>query len=349
MIHHSKEIHHLTGLRGMAALIVFISHAANKGYLPGYLGNGFGQIGLMIFFVLSGFLMAHLYLERTCNFQKVSHYALARIGRIFPLYFAVVIISFVISNYLFTEFLFDFREIDTFLLAIFFVTSPYTLWTIPVEVQFYVIFVVFWWLFQKNESGWKFWVFGFLVCVPTVIYSVFHEKIIGNNSKVLFSFFVGVLTSLIYNKINRTNKLKKMADFAGLPLLILLLINLPSFRRYFGLYWSPKIYFRTWLDPVTWVLVYGTFWCALLNSKTLNFLNWRPFVFIGGISYGFYLFHAPILEHGMHLPGTPIAKFVIIFLATTLISFMSFWLYEKPISLHIRNLRAFQKTVVGKD
>ena len=348
MIPHNKEIHHLTGLRGMAALIVFISHAANKGYLPGYLGNGFGQIGLMIFFILSGFLMGHLYLDRACNSYNIGHYALARIGRIFPLYLALVVISFVISNYFFEEFFYNYREPKAFLLALFFVTSPYALWTIPVEVQFYVIFVVFWWLYQTEGRGWKFWIFGFLVCIPTVIYSIFHYKIIGNNSKVLFSFFIGVSTSLIYRKIKQTKRLRKIADFAGLPLLILLLVNLPQFRKYFGLYWSPSMYFRTWLDPVTWGLVYGIFWCALLQSTSLNFLNWRLLAFFGGISYGFYLFHSPILEHVMPTPGSPIAKLIFVFLATMLLSFLSLKLYEIPLGSYIRTWSLMRTPQVRK-
>ena len=62
-----KEIGALTGLRGVAALIVFVSHGANEGVLPAMLGNGFGQIGVMIFFVLSGFLMGQLYLRRSLD------------------------------------------------------------------------------------------------------------------------------------------------------------------------------------------------------------------------------------------------------------------------------------------
>ena len=58
-----KRIHTLTGLRGIAALLVFISHCGAQSILPSFLGKGFGQIGVMLFFVLSGFLMTHLYIR----------------------------------------------------------------------------------------------------------------------------------------------------------------------------------------------------------------------------------------------------------------------------------------------
>lgn len=48
----------LDGLRGLAAYIVLVSHASNMTGLWGtLLGNGAGQFGVMLFFVLSGFLM----------------------------------------------------------------------------------------------------------------------------------------------------------------------------------------------------------------------------------------------------------------------------------------------------
>jgi peptidoglycan/LPS O-acetylase OafA/YrhL len=44
-----QHIHSLTGLRGLAAMLVFISHSANDGFLPVYVGDGFGQTGVMLF------------------------------------------------------------------------------------------------------------------------------------------------------------------------------------------------------------------------------------------------------------------------------------------------------------
>ena len=63
------EIRKLNTLRGLAALIVFITHFSDiTNWLGGVLGGGSGAYGVMLFFLLSGFLMTYLYLER--DFKK---------------------------------------------------------------------------------------------------------------------------------------------------------------------------------------------------------------------------------------------------------------------------------------
>jgi len=63
-LHHLSSIKSLDGLRGLAALIVVVSHFSFvvSRFAHGEL-KGAGHAGLMIFFVLSGFLMGHLYLD----------------------------------------------------------------------------------------------------------------------------------------------------------------------------------------------------------------------------------------------------------------------------------------------
>lgn len=43
--------------------MVVISHAADEGMPPAWLGDGFGKIGVMVFFLLSSYLMATIYLQ----------------------------------------------------------------------------------------------------------------------------------------------------------------------------------------------------------------------------------------------------------------------------------------------
>ncbi len=98
----------LDAIRFYAALMVFFQHTfkAVFDYLPdgwlvfrktiGFFFNG--GLGVSIFFVLSGFLITYLIIEEH-NFSgkiNVKKFYIRRFLRIWPLYFSVVIFSFII-------------------------------------------------------------------------------------------------------------------------------------------------------------------------------------------------------------------------------------------------------------
>jgi len=334
-----KHIHALTGLRGLAVSIVFITHSANESMLPDYLGKGFGQVGVMMFFVLSGFLMAHLYIKEDFNYANAKKYALARIGRVVPLYFVLLFVSILITKYIYNDFYYNFSETDVLMRAVFFIEAPYVFWTIPVEVQFYVIFMGFWFLYKKNASPYILAAYIIFTMLPSVW--IFLE--IGQKMKVVslfsYAFFLGVVTALLREYIRRSVVIGKIASVAGYPLIILLFLNLPVLREQYGLVYANNIFFRTWGDPITWVIVYGLFICVILNSKSVAFLNHRLFVYLGSISYGFYLMHYPVLLYFKALEISSIAKLVLAFTVATVISHLSYNYFEKPAGKKIRNLR----------
>jgi len=91
----------LTGLRAVSALMVFFYHIAVP--LPvGALPMGWGvllmrqfDIGVTIFFVLSGFLIANRYFNNaTMDKAWVKRYLQNRFARIYPLYFLLTVLTF---------------------------------------------------------------------------------------------------------------------------------------------------------------------------------------------------------------------------------------------------------------
>ncbi len=343
-----KYLHLLTGLRGLAALIVFIAHSADKGHIPKIFGWGFGQIGVMLFFILSGFLMSHLYIQKEANYSNIRRYALARIARVIPLFLAALIISYIISNYFYTGFAYNFQDPGQFLRALFFIHAPYVFWTIPVEIQFYFVFVIFWWLYQKHVNAWILGGFIVLTLLPSAIFYELYRKLPEVFSAYSYAFFIGVITALLYRHLKENRKLKKLADWAGLPFAILLFVNMPELRLELGLTFSENVYLRTWADPVSWVIIYGLFVSALFNSKSLSFLAWRPFVFIGEISYGIYLLHYPFLQHINFVPLGSAGNVLISLGLTITLAYLSFRFFEKPVALYIRNTRWFEKKIIAR-
>ena len=79
------QIRRLNTLRGLAALIVLVGHYSNKARLwDALLGTRAPQLGVMLFFLLSAFLMTVLYLDREPTKQAMRGYAMARIARVLP-------------------------------------------------------------------------------------------------------------------------------------------------------------------------------------------------------------------------------------------------------------------------
>ncbi len=163
----------LTGLRGFAILIVFVSHCANAGYLPAWLGKGTGQLGVMLFFVLSGFLMASLYLPQAPDRAASFGYVLARLGRVAPLYLAVVALSVAVGPAV-AGWPYGIWTPSILAQHLAFLRADGALWAVPVEVQFYLVFYAVWRL-SRRAGGLDapaylgLWAAVLAVCAPLAI------------------------------------------------------------------------------------------------------------------------------------------------------------------------------------
>lgn len=84
-----RRIVALDGLRGLMTILVVVSHYFAE--LPGGLRLGLGWVAVDVFFVLSGFLVGRLILDKGhhANFLRVFY--ARRVLRTFPIYFACVI------------------------------------------------------------------------------------------------------------------------------------------------------------------------------------------------------------------------------------------------------------------
>lgn len=87
----------LDALRGLAALLVVVSHLDNAGMglLPGYSFSGIGKYGVFLFFTLSAYLLTDALLAKpTAELLTAAtwrRYAARRIRRIYPLYVVVLL------------------------------------------------------------------------------------------------------------------------------------------------------------------------------------------------------------------------------------------------------------------
>lgn len=155
----------LDGLRFFAFFAVFLAHsfyspqpeiASSKLYITFREVGHLGMFGVNFFFVLSGFLITYLLLDEKNVTKKINlkNFYIRRILRIWPLYYAVIIVGFIaipliqrhvfgqinyvenanLWHYLFFVNNFSPSDPDTAVLGV--------LWSIAVEEQFYVIWPI---------------------------------------------------------------------------------------------------------------------------------------------------------------------------------------------------------------
>jgi peptidoglycan/LPS O-acetylase OafA/YrhL len=141
----------LDGIRGLSAVIIVMTHAPKLGLAP-LLPDDLGNYAVMVFFALSGFLMGHLYLQRPFTAAGGAQYAAARIARIVPLYYLIVLASWLIYTFVDSSFFYQMSTAALPSHLLFFGSVSY-FWTIGPEVQFYAIFLALWWAVDRQRHG----------------------------------------------------------------------------------------------------------------------------------------------------------------------------------------------------
>ncbi|MHA3914932.1 acyltransferase family protein [Halovulum sp. GXIMD14793] len=313
----------LDALRGLAVLVVFVSHAANHGMLPRFLGNGFGQMGVQLFFVLSGYLMMRLYGGKAFSGTAVRRFAVGRAARISPLYALILGVS-ALWAWVGWHPPYQFSGSAEWLQAVLFISAPQELWSIPVEVQFYGLFVGIWllvphlgammlWLLPVSlllAFGWRGWISEASVIVPYLPAFVLGVVICRNEGRL-----AGVIRVLAQ-------------PYFGLLCLALFLANMPGLRGLLDLELTERFYPRMWLDPLRLAVVALLFLSALRGTGL-----WRwPLGLqrLGQLSFCVYLVHRPILQmiDLLDLPGAFAATLGLI--ASILIAEASLRFIEHP-------------------
>lgn len=139
------------GLRAIAFTLVFLSHKIT--FVDAV---AFGNVGVWLFFVLSGFLITRILAEeRTCIelgrstvWTSLRNFYIRRSARIFPPYYLLLAVCFAVSMAVPIEYFWRSEKIAyvTFTTNIFIALSGSWvghfshLWTLAVEEQFYLVF-----------------------------------------------------------------------------------------------------------------------------------------------------------------------------------------------------------------
>jgi peptidoglycan/LPS O-acetylase OafA/YrhL len=297
----------LNTLRFVAAVLVLITHAyqnlTNYGifWLQSAPVMFKGTYAVEFFFTLSGFLLTYLALiefEKTKTINWRLFY-IRRIYRIFPMYFMSVFIG-----YFLLAFLYPFLKNETYLSFKFTegivyhlcflpnwvtvkyekVGSLFSLWSIGVEEQFYLLFPFLMFFLKKNKYA------LLLGLAITLFYSIIY-----------FSIFPNFYTSKVIGNFLETLKFQYM--LWGCTFAILQKSHQHLFLFIFknkiiqGLVWA-LFAFTIFADIsfdkycILQMLTFGGILLVVSNvqNQLLN-IEISPFVYLGTISFGIYIYH----------------------------------------------------------
>ena len=91
-----QKIPQLDAVRGIAILVVLAHNLHGFSSLPLSLFSNYGWMGVDLFFVLSGFLITGILLDSKSSEGYFRNFYARRCLRIWPLYYSVLILMFVI-------------------------------------------------------------------------------------------------------------------------------------------------------------------------------------------------------------------------------------------------------------
>ena len=329
----------IDGLRAVAVLSVVLFHS-------GYSFISGGYVGVDVFFVISGFLITTIiHREIEADNFSIARFYERRIRRIFPALFVVIIFCLVIG------FLFyapdDFRRVAK--------TARYTVifysnylfasktgyfdtgaelepllhtWSLAVEEQYYIIFPVLLMAVSKYLNK-KYLLSLSVIFTVSLIVSILSVE--SNSHRAFFAtevraweLILGSLVALNAFPIVRSKGVKNGLSIIGLLFVLLSIFMFDEATDFPG--------FAALLPAVGAALIIYTGIQGLDGQLVGKILSFKPFVFVGVISYSLYMWHWPLIVFTKHLLIRPMQPFETLLLLGLMgvISFLSWKYIEQP-------------------
>lgn len=329
------------GLRGLAALWVVFFHLSEghhvdslRSVLPNFINDilfNFGHLGVAIFFVLSGYVMAYTVQSSAVDTKLSIKFILRRFLRLTPPYYFAIIfaIAFLLLKRISTQENVTLPSVSDFFIHLLYLQEFFNIheintifWTLCIEVQFYIFFILLV-LFSdyinkfSNLTNGRALVFT-IVGLLSLPWAFHHELAVfwtGSFIKYWYSFMAGALVCW------------------G--------IQGSTSQRYFVIIYILAIATAGLITEQQFVFTAGLTASLLLfaglNNYMNSWLNWKWLQKIGLISYSLYLLHNPITGASANiihrlLPQGVITDLVVTVAALTT-SLITAWIMYKYIEM----------------
>ncbi len=352
-------------MRGFAALWVFIYHFwALQVAAPVVVSFfslsldiswcfTFGWLGVPIFFVLSGFLLAQPFVRQpdSPGTSKVSirAYFIRRVFRVFPAYYFQLIALIVLAYF------FQFGDYPRTAegwfahLTMTFFSPPFftaglngAWWTLPIEFGFYLLLPMLAPLLKRRR--WIFlllFCFGMMLSYRYLIYSLFLGTDVPLYTRisllpgVMDSFGAGMLAAYCAQHVRiKPGFDVRAANVATFVMLLGYGVAILLIYQFWMVYWSGGWMSYAYTPLFSAAIACGVFGAALGSTWAQWLFGNQLMRFFGKISYSLYLWHLPLLGalklfpklQTVGLPTTGTHQHAILLAVCTLILLAISWL-----------------------
>jgi len=367
----------LNGLRFFAALAVVVTHVellkdqflCENVWRSNKLVFEAGPLGVVFFFVLSGFLITFLLLKEksVSGTIAVKKFYIRRILRIWPLYYFIILLGFLVLpkiSFINIEYLarfFDTNFAPNFLLYLLFLPNlafsiyaavPHIgqTWSIGVEEQFYIIWPLIV-KYSRNVLIALIAMISVLIAMKAIMLLIYAQHPTNHILKSIKTFLAMTkMESMAIGGIgawilfNYPEKLKAMFNNF---ILVIAIILIPVF-----VYVAPPV-----IQDAMY-LVYSVLFLVIIlnvssNKHSFIKLENKAFVVLGNISYGMYMYHLIVVAFvikGLLYLGYPVNNsffpqlvlYTIVIALTIGVSWLSYNFFE------VRFLKLKEKFTVVK-
>jgi peptidoglycan/LPS O-acetylase OafA/YrhL len=352
----AERVASLTGIRAVAALLVMLTHAAytTGNYTHGYVGLMYSrmEIGVPIFFVLSGFLLFGPWVKALASggpSPSVRRYAWHRVRRIMPAYAVTVIAAYLLYHFrtagpnpghTWMGFLrnLSLTQIYTDQYLFSYLHQGLTqMWSLAVEVAFYVVLPLLAYLLVVVlcRRRWRpvlllAGLAGLALLTPAWLILVHTTDFLPDGARLwlptYLSWFIGGMMLAVLQSMG-----VRTYAMASVPLAVacFFIVSTPIG----GDPTTSPAELREALVKVAFYAVIAVLMVAplALGDRGLyaKFLASRPMVFLGEISYEIFLIHLLTMELVMveivHYPvytGSTVIVFAVTFVVTVPVAWL---------------------------
>jgi peptidoglycan/LPS O-acetylase OafA/YrhL len=356
----------LTSLRFFAAMAVFLVHLYYLNEIP-YLNVVYNRIfiegstGVTFFFILSGFILTYNYYHRmkTLDRYQLKKFYIARVARIYPVHLMTFLISIPLFYSVIKKYPLEYSLkvvtnltlLQSFIpLKDFYFSFNGVSWSLSNELFFYLLLPFILYSISNYTKKFKLtssklifcgigiWLFAFTIVFmfkditihPWLFYILPMFRIID--------FTVGIILGLSFisfsnkYKPNEQSKLWSIFEILSIVLLGVAIYFVPNIPESFHY----SVYYLPFMSIIIYIFAHQKGIISRMLSK-------KQFVFLGEISFSFYMIHQLIINYigsisvfRTHLILSSIGAF----LASLILSAIIYTYYEIPLRNKIRTRSA---------